>query len=392
MPDPSIRSTGKATQGGGTSFDIPKPSGAATGDWVILFVLYTADSTGTSTASVSGFGSSIQRSITGSGIEHNVIETFAREIDGSEGANFAVTLTNWGYYDGYAICVQDTAGVDGTPTEAQFSAYVLDRDIGGNTTAAANELALACGALWYSGTFESTPTGWTSVDSDSNNEVWQRTYTSAGAQSITTFDSAGTFELFVSTTVVMSPADTGVTGTIAMTLDALSTSIAGTETISGTVAATLSGVTTAVAGTETIAGAVALTLDPITASVVGTETITGTIAVTLDPITTSLYDDPNVTGTIAITLADLTTSIEGTEAIAGEITLTLDELTSALEGESVFFITGEISMTLDDLVSYVQGERRGKALAEIRTPGPQFRSTRARRRYYDASRNPVTDH
>lgn len=389
MPNPSIRSTGKATQGGGTSFTIPKPTGAATGDWVILFVIYTPDGTGASASSVTGFGTSVTRARTGSGIEHNVVEIYAREIDGTEGSNFSVTLDNWGYYDGYAICVQDTAGVD-TTSKSEWSAYVLERRLQTLTTAQANELVLACGALWYSGTFESTPSGWTSVDSDNNNEVWQRSYASAGATGTTNFDSASTYELFVSASVAMLPADSGVTGTIAMTLDALTTSISGTETITGTIAATLANLTSAISGTETIAGTVAVTLDPLTTSLTGTETITGTIAVTLDDVATQFVDDPNVTGTIAITLADITTSIAGTEEISGTIDITLDELSADITGEQLFIIEGTIAMVLDELAIYVTGERRGKARAEVIPPGPVFRGS-TRRRYFRADRNAVTD-
>lgn len=108
------------------------------------------------------------------------------------------------------------------------------------------------------------------------------------------------------------------------------------------------------------------------------------VAITASPLG---FEGGDVTGTITATLANLTSTITGTETIAGTVAATLTDLTSTFS--DAVDVTGTIAATLDPLVSHLRGERRGKVPDEIRRPGPVFRDTRRRRRYYDPNRNPA---
>lgn len=104
----------------------------------------------------------------------------------------------------------------------------------------------------------------------------------------------------------------GVSGTIAVTLANLTSSISASRTHSGTIAVTLANQTSAISGTKTIRGTIAQTLDTFTSAIAAAKSHIGTMAVTLDTFISSITGSKSHTGTIAVTLATFVSAISGT--------------------------------------------------------------------------------
>jgi len=163
-----------------------------------------------------------------------------------------------------------------------------------------------------------------------------------------------------------------ITGTSAQTLAAFTSAASGTRTVpsfTGTVAATLAAFTSTASGTHTppsITGTVAVTLAAFTSTASGTRTlpnITGTVAVTLAAFVSSASGTrtiPNITGTSAQTLAAFTSTASGTVAgpgaIVGTVAVTLAAFTSSASGtRTIPNITGTSAQTLAAFTSTASG-------------------------------------
>jgi hypothetical protein len=77
----------------------------------------------------------------------------------------------------------------------------------------------------------------------------------------------------------------------------------------------------------TATGTINVTLDAVTSSAAGTPTVTGTIGVTLEATTMVAAGPMNATGTIDVTLEATTMAAAGTPTVAGTISVTLDAVT-----------------------------------------------------------------
>jgi len=109
-------------------------------------------------------------------------------------------------------------------------------------------------------------------------------------------------------------ADSGVTGTLAVTEGADTMSASGTLTITGTIAATNGGDSAALAGAETFSGALAVQNANDSASLAGAETFSGTLAASAagDAADFDGTVTANITGTMAVTNGDDTMVAVGT--------------------------------------------------------------------------------
>lgn len=83
-----------------------------------------------------------------------------------------------------------------------------------------------------------------------------------------------------------------------------------------------------------VTGTIAVTLANVTSSITAVETITGSIAVTLANVTSALSATETMTGTIAVTLGNVTPSISGTVATSpvGTIAAVLDNVQPSISG------------------------------------------------------------
>jgi hypothetical protein len=150
----------------------------------------------------------------------------------------------------------------------------------------------------------------------------------------------GASEEWVAQTLLIPPAVTSVTGTVAVTEAADTSTATGTETFTGTSATTEADDASTASGAETFAGTSATTEAADTSAATGTETFTGTSATTeeADTSTASGTHIENVTGTVATTEADDASTASGTETITGTSTTTEADDTSTAAGTET--ITG----------------------------------------------------
>jgi hypothetical protein len=133
---------------------------------------------------------------------------------------------------------------------------------------------------------------------------------------------------------------------------------ASTTFISGSVAVTLGALTLAASGTVQVVGSSASTLGALTSSAAGTVRVAGSLAVTLDDATLSAAggSTSSVSGSLAATLADLTLSSSGTVRVAGSLTATLGALSSTATG--TVRVAGTLAVTLDAVTSSATGTVR----------------------------------
>ena len=146
---------------------------------------------------------------------------------------------------------------------------------------------------------------------------------------------------------------TFVTGSVAATLGALTVAVMGTRAAAGTVSAPLGGLTAQVSGHRDWAGAVAVDLGGLTATVAGARTILGSVAVTLGSLTSTVGGGPTETGAVSADLGALAAVVAGSVAVTATVAAPLGQLTVTLAGTSS--ITGVVTVGLGVLVATVTG-------------------------------------
>jgi hypothetical protein len=124
--------------------------------------------------------------------------------------------------------------------------------------------------------------------------------------------------------------------------------------VTGTVAVTLAAFTSSASGSVANPGSNgAAVLDPFVGAATGTVVFTGTAAVTLQNFTASAFATEAITGTVAQTLADLTGTASGSEAITGTVAVTLANFASSAAGAET--ITGAVARTLANFICAATG-------------------------------------
>jgi hypothetical protein len=202
---PSIRSTSTAASDIASSLTFDKPTGAAVGDTMVVFVHGVSFGVNTQPTTLTGWTQEATGNVV-SGTDYSWIEVWSKDVDGTEGANFTVSFTGGTstYPFANCFCVQDTAGVD---TASSYSPpdYTLTRQLPGLTTSQDNELLLAGYGLLYVTVPTTSPSGWT----PNNGRTFLWTFTkdaaTAGAVSTTSFDDPADYELPPAVTIAMLP-------------------------------------------------------------------------------------------------------------------------------------------------------------------------------------------
>lgn len=139
--------------------------------------------------------------------------------------------------------------------------------------------------------------------------------TMAGGHTCTlTFNaaSAATGDSFITLAETVTFKPEPISGTLAVTLDALTLSATGTVDIQANAAPTLGALTLSATATNEASGALAVTLGDVTLSATGTAEAQGTLAVTLDALALGATGIAEVSGTLAATLGDVTLAATGT--------------------------------------------------------------------------------
>jgi hypothetical protein len=143
----------------------------------------------------------------------------------------------------------------------------------------------------------------------------------------------------------------GAAGTGASTLDALTSSAAGSS-VTGTGSATLAALTSAATG-STVTGTASTTLDSLTSAGTGAHGAAGTGSATLADLTSAALAGSGAAGTASAILADLTGSATGAHGAAGTGAAELSPATGAAIG--IVLVTGTASASLDDLLGLSSG-------------------------------------
>lgn len=149
-------------------------------------------------------------------------------------------------------------------------------------------------------------------------------------------------------------ATTGVSGTIAVTLEAFTSSIAGTTTIVGSMASTVADATSAITGTTSVTGSIAKTLENDVGNFQGTTAIVGSIAKTLENDVGNFQGSTGSTsGTIAVTTENNVANMAGTTAVVGNLNASTENATSNITGTTT--ILGQISSSISNFISSIFG-------------------------------------
>jgi len=148
----------------------------------------------------------------------------------------------------------------------------------------------------------------------------------------------------------------GITGTSAVTLGAITTSAAGTVATSGAASQALGALTSSAAGTVAIVAASSQSLGALSSSSAGTVRVAGSSAQTLGPLTVAAAGATVVAGAASQALGAIAPVSAGTVSVSGASSVTLGSLTSSASGVvGTGPITGTSSNTLGALVSAAAG-------------------------------------
>jgi hypothetical protein len=343
------------------------PSGSVSGDLIIGVVGNDNPST-TSLAVSTGWtilGSQVQGS--------NVIKgaVFARVLDG--GANDTLTVT--GAAQDYVVALTRVPaahhGVVGASIVADIPIATGATGASGNADPPSLDAGSVKDWLWFvaavvdhttGDSISAIPSTYTqlintkSANSTSSVGVatgWRKI---AGSQVQDPGAFANNTQEWIAFTVAVKPAGLpDVIGTLAVTLDNVTSAATGYPVTTGTVAVTLADVTMAAAGNPVITGTVAVTLANTTSAAAGSPVIVGTAAQTLADVTSSAAGSPVIVGTLAVTLADTTMAASGSSgsSVTGTLAVTLDDVTSSASGFPV--TTGTVAVTLENTTSSASG-------------------------------------
>ena len=140
---------------------------------------------------------------------------------------------------------------------------------------------------------------------------------------------------------------TGVTGTLAVTLDNLTCAATATVKVSASASVTLADCTLAGTGTVKVVGSTSTTLADLTCAATGTVAVHGSASATLDDCTAAATGAVKVAGTLDVTLDDLTCVGSSGDGATGDLSATLADCT--LVGTAAVKVQGSGAVTLSDV-------------------------------------------
>lgn len=364
--------------GNTNSFAVAKPSGAVSGDLLVVAFSTEDDATVTCTTVPTGFtrvdGGTLADPVavdtTGADMRGFAYIKTLTAADDTAGAGqtftFGLSASPWVSWAAH--------GTDGASGAVVSTTVRTQSSVGGSNSASisavtlsAGQLGMAFGAVYENGPFNSVTT-WTEPTGSTRMNVY-KTSTDATNRA---FDNASGGSRWWAITLVLDAAGGGITGTAAVTLGAFTSAASGTYTpppVTGTVAVTLGLFTSTASGVYTpppITGSSAVTLAAFVAAASGTVAgpgITGTAAVTLAAFTSAAsgtYTPPPITGTSAVTLGVFVAAGSGTASgpgvITGTVAVTLDAFVSSAAGTfTAPSVTGTAAPTLQPFTAIGAG-------------------------------------
>ena len=164
-----------------------------------------------------------------------------------------------------------------------------------------------------------------------------------------------TYSLVEQSAAFTTSAAAGGTGTLAVTLGALTLAGTGALSITGITSATLGALTSAATGALAIQGTLSQTLGTLTSASTGALAITGSLSGTLGALTLASTGTLPIVGSLSATLGAVTLAATGAglQAGTGSLTATLGTLTAAATGS--LSISGSLTATLGAITLAASG-------------------------------------
>lgn len=145
----------------------------------------------------------------------------------------------------------------------------------------------------------------------------------------------------------------GVSGTAAVTTEAVSTTASGKVSINGTSAVTTEAVSTTASGKVSIVGTAAVTTENATAVASGTYRIPGSAAVTTEEATTTASGKVSIVGTAAVTTQDASVVASGALGYFGSASVTTED--AAVSASGKVSIVGSAAVTTENATVAASG-------------------------------------
>ena len=345
MAAPAYRASGVATLGNTTTtVTVSKPTGTASGDVLLAIVTNrganAAPSTVPSSWTLLDSAGSSTGDIMWAGLYYLV-------AGGSEPADYTWS----GFTDS---CSGGMIAVSGADTSAPFDVHAVRYNAAGATGTAGITTTLADTLVvsgygsydnnsvtqnsWACATDPASLTHRLESTSSGGNDSAVGAATAAKATAGATGASSYTFSASRSSVgflLAVAPPSSGVAGTLAATLPALTGSLAGTVSVTGDLAATLPALTGALTGDVAgpVTGALAGQLAALVGSLTGVVTSSGELAGILPVLTGSATGTVTVSAALDGTLPALTGSAAGLVTNTGTIAGTLPTLTGQIAGQ-----------------------------------------------------------
>ena len=147
----------------------------------------------------------------------------------------------------------------------------------------------------------------------------------------------------------------GIGGTLACTLQKLSSAMTAIQTQTGTMDTTLPKVTTSMTGAMQPSGTIAVTLQKLASAMTGAQIYTGTMAATMQTLKAALAAVMQPSGTMATTLQRITTALAATQTQTGTISAVVQMLSASLSG--AMQPSGAIAVTIQLLKAALTAEQ-----------------------------------
>lgn len=142
-----------------------------------------------------------------------------------------------------------------------------------------------------------------------------------------------------------------ITGSLAVTLGAVTTASSGAVSIAGLVGGSLAPLTSSATGVLAIAGQSSPTLGSVVGSATAVLTLASAISATLDALTSTSAGALVIASLGGGALAPMTGASEAALSIAAQVAATLGDLTGSAEGVGGSIVVGSVSSTLDAITT-----------------------------------------
>ncbi len=148
----------------------------------------------------------------------------------------------------------------------------------------------------------------------------------------------------------------GINGTVSITLDALTSSAAGTVDVAGAASITLDALTSSASGTVDVSGAAAIPLDSLVCNAAGAVEVAGAAGISLEDLgltAAGTVGSTEVSGSADISLEALSSQGTGTVEINGAASIPLDN--AGLSAAGTVDIIGAAAVALGELIASAVG-------------------------------------